>query len=63
MLTPLLLRPLIDLKGDYKPPPSPRWNSPRFSEAFNFSVIPFSGQWGFIEPQMGKPTTRTSING
>src|SRR6185503_5248857 len=40
---------------DYKPPAVLPGQLTRFLEAFNYSVIAFSSQWRFTEPQEGKP--------
>ncbi|HVX86736.1 MAG TPA: DUF6798 domain-containing protein [Phycisphaerae bacterium] len=41
--------------ADYLPPPVTPAQLDRFLDVFNDSVIPFSGQWRFIEPQRNKP--------
>jgi hypothetical protein len=41
--------------ADYLPPVVTPGQLDRFLEVFNYSVIPFSGQWRFVEAQRGKP--------
>jgi hypothetical protein len=40
--------------GDFRPPPVTPAELDRFSEVFNFSLIPFSGKWMYIEPAEGE---------
>jgi GH35 family endo-1,4-beta-xylanase len=47
--------PPVDPKADYLPPPNTADERARFLDAFNYSVIAFSGQWRFTEPTRGKP--------
>lgn len=51
---PFFQVPDVDTKADYKPPAVTPGELTRFLEVFNYSVIPFSGQWRFMEPQQGK---------
>jgi GH35 family endo-1,4-beta-xylanase len=46
--------PEVDTKADYKAPAVTEAEKARFLEAFNYSVMPFSGQWRFMEPTDGK---------
>ncbi len=40
--------------GDYRPPPVDPRELERFPEIFNYSMIPFSGKWMYIEPKEGE---------
>ena len=51
---PFFKQPAVDTKADYKPPEITPAEQAQFLEAFNYSVIPFSGQWRFTEPTEGK---------
>ncbi len=52
---PFFQVPSVDTKADYKPPAVTPNELSHFLEMFNYSVIPFSAQWRFTEPQQGKP--------
>lgn len=39
--------------ADFKPPPVTPQELARFKEVFNYSLIPFSGKWCYIEPEEG----------
>jgi hypothetical protein len=39
--------------SDFKPPPVTQQELSRFKEVFNYSLIPFSGKWCYIEPEEG----------
>jgi hypothetical protein len=43
-----------NIMGDYKPPPVTPQELQRFLEVFNYTVIPFSAKWGYIEPREGQ---------
>jgi GH35 family endo-1,4-beta-xylanase len=55
---PFFARPEVDTQSDYKPPAVKPEELSRFLEVFNYSVIPFSSQWRFLEPLRGKPDYR-----
>lgn len=40
--------------GDFKPKPVDPRELERFVEIFNYSMIPFSGKWIYLEPEEGK---------
>jgi GH35 family endo-1,4-beta-xylanase len=40
--------------GDFKPPPVEKPELDRFLEIFNYSMIPFSGKWMYVEPLEGQ---------
>lgn len=42
--------------GDYKPEPVTQKELDAFKQVFNYTVIPFSGKWAYIEPVEGKRT-------
>ena len=47
---PFFQTPKVDPKADYLPPAVTPEELAHFKEVFNYSVIPFSGQWRFLEP-------------
>jgi endo-1,4-beta-xylanase len=51
---PFFKQPAVDTKADYKPPEVTAAEQAKFLELFNYSVIPFSGQWRFMEPKEGQ---------
>lgn len=53
---PYFQTPAIDFHGDVPPPAVTPAQLARFRELFNFSVIPWSGQWLVLEPKEGQAT-------
>lgn len=43
---------------DYRPPPVTQKELDRFLEIFNYSLIPFSGKWMYVEPKEGQLSFR-----
>ncbi|NQU09462.1 endo-1,4-beta-xylanase, partial [bacterium] len=39
---------------DFRPPPVTKTELDRYPEVFNFSVIPYSGKWLYVEPEEGQ---------
>jgi GH35 family endo-1,4-beta-xylanase len=52
---PFFKRPAVDTKFDFKPGTVTDKELTRAADLFNSSVLAFSGQWRFTEPQRGKP--------
>jgi len=53
---PFFIFPEGQSYGDFKPPQVKEVELERFLEIFNFSMIPYSGKWMYVEPTEGNRT-------